>query len=91
MKLCFVTSLIFFAGFPATIILGRTSFVTIAPAAIIASLPISTPGQIVAPPPIAHPNRNFAPLIVGGLSRKWPIGELFVKDTPGPIILNQQI
>jgi len=49
MKLCFVTSLIFFAGFPATIILGRTSFVTIAPAAIIASLPISTPGQIVAP------------------------------------------
>ena len=66
MKLFGSTSLIFFAGFPATIILGGISFVTTAPAAIIASCPISTPGQIVAPPPIAQPKRNFAPLMVDG-------------------------
>jgi len=80
MKLCGSTSLIFFAGFPATMILEGISFVTIAPAAIIDSCPISTPGQIVAPPPMAQPRRNFAPLIVDGMSRKCAIGELFVKD-----------
>ena len=70
MKLSFSTSLIFFAGLPATIIREGISFVTTAPAAIIDSCPISIPGQIVAPPPIAHPKRNYAPLIVDGTSRK---------------------
>ena len=70
MKLIGSTSLNFFAGFPTAIILEWMFFVTTAPAPIIDSSPISTPGQIVDPPPIAHPNRNFAPLIVEGKSRK---------------------
>ena len=86
MKLCGSTSPNFFAGFPTTIILERIFFVTTAPAPIIASCPISTPGQIVDQPPIAQPRRNFAPLIVDGTSRKCPMGELLVKLSSKKIV-----
>ena len=41
-------SLIFFAGFPPTIVQGSTSFVTTLPASTIAPTPIVTPGIIRA-------------------------------------------
>ena len=41
-------SLIFFAGFPPTIVQGSTSFVTTLPASTIAPSPIFTPGIIIA-------------------------------------------
>ena len=43
---------IILAGFPPTIAYGGTSFVTTAPAAIIAPFPMVTPEHIIAPNPI---------------------------------------
>ena len=54
-------SLTTFAGTPATIAFAGTSFVTIAPAAIIAPSPIVTPLRIVAP----CPTQTCFPILMG--------------------------
>src|SRR5205814_9037462 len=46
-----------FAGLPATIIPGATSFVTTLPAPMMAPSPISTPPRILAPAPTDAPLR----------------------------------
>ena len=52
--------LISFAGTPPTTVIFGTSFVTTAPAAITAQLPIVTPGKTVAFEPI----QTFLPIVI---------------------------